>query len=144
MPKIWYANTGLNFECQGCGGCCEGPGGYVWVDEEEMASMAKKLGLSDEQFSRRYVRIVFGRTALVDNEKGDCVFLKDKRCSIYEQRPVQCRTFPWWPELLRSEKAWRENNYNCPGMNRGVNHSAEEILKICEQNHKERSDGHQD
>lgn len=136
MPKIWYAEKGLNFECIGCGGCCEGPGGYVWVDEDEISAIAEFLNLTPEQFSRRYVRLVFDRTALIDNEKGDCIFLNNKRCAIYDRRPVQCRTFPWWPELLRSEKAWRENNYHCPGMNHGKNHSAKEIIGICQQNQK--------
>ena len=136
MPKIWYAEKGLNFECQGCGGCCEGPGGYVWVDEKEISAIAEILNLTPEKFCQRYVRIVFNRTALIDNEKGDCIFLKDKRCVIYHRRPIQCRTFPWWPELLRSEKAWFENNYHCPGMNRGKNYTAEEIINLSRSNPK--------
>ena len=36
----------------------------------------------------------------------DCVFLKEdpergrKTCSIYPVRPLQCRTWPFWPENL--------------------------------------------
>ena len=27
----WYAEEGLAFECTGCGDCCTGAPGYVWV-----------------------------------------------------------------------------------------------------------------
>ena len=134
MPKIWYAEKGLKFECQGCGGCCEGPGGYVWVNEEEIKALAVAKQMTEEAFCKRYVRIVFDHPALIDNARGDCIFLEEKRCAVYESRPRQCRTFPWWPELLRSENAWKNNNYSCPGMNKGKNHSAEEIIAICGQN----------
>jgi Fe-S-cluster containining protein len=31
--------------------------------------------------------------AIPFDHNGDCVFLKNDRCSIYEERPVACRTF---------------------------------------------------
>ena len=37
-----------------------------------------------------------------------CVFLNDQKCRIYEARPVQCSTYPFWPNLLESEAAWDE------------------------------------
>lgn len=134
MAKTWYAAEGLCFECQGCGGCCEGPGGYVWINDEEIAAMATVKGISIAEFNRLYVRVVFERTALIDNACGDCIFLVNKRCEVYAARPRQCRTFPWWPELLRSEKAWNDNNYNCPGINRGKKYSAAEIIARCAEN----------
>ena len=37
-----------------------------------------------------------------------CVFLSSdgKQCSVYESRPVQCRTFPYWPALLSKARNW--------------------------------------
>lgn len=134
MKKRWYEKTGLQFECQGCGGCCEGPGGYVWINEEEIQNIAQKLEISHEEFCKKYTRIVFNHLALIDNYRGDCIFLKDKRCQVYEQRPLQCRTFPWWPELICSKKSWDENKYKCPGINKGKVHPAAEIIGICNQN----------
>ena len=44
-----------------------------------------------------------------NNSEGDaCVFLENNQCSIYEARPVQCSTYPFWPNILKSEKAWNE------------------------------------
>lgn len=37
-----------------------------------------------------------------------CVFLEPdgKQCSIYEARPVQCRTYPFWPTIMESMQSW--------------------------------------
>ena len=38
-----------------------------------------------------------------------CVFLSNEgQCRIYETRPVQCRTYPFWPSLLEDREAWEE------------------------------------
>ena len=85
---VWYAD-GLRFECSRCGDCCRGPG-YVWVSPREIDRLAGCLALSVEAFSQRFLRTVAGRTALVDNAAGDCVFWEDG-CSVYDARPTQCR-----------------------------------------------------
>lgn len=112
----WYAN-GLRFECTGCGQCCTGAPGYIWVDEQEIQQIAAFLKLSLEEFSRRYLRRVKGRLSLLELPKTyDCIFLKDKKCQIYPVRPTQCRTFPWWPQNLKSEKEWKEAARYCEGI----------------------------
>lgn len=37
-----------------------------------------------------------------------CIFLGEdgKQCSIYEARPVQCRTYPFWPRLITNQLGW--------------------------------------
>jgi Fe-S-cluster containining protein len=47
----------------------------------------------------------------------DCIFLKDNRCSVYEARPTQCRTFPWWSYHLNDKKDWEEAAKRCEGIN---------------------------
>jgi len=112
----WYAN-GLRFECTGCGKCCTGAPGYVWVNEQEIASMAAHLNLTIKEFSNRYLRNVHGRLSLKEHSKTfDCVFLQGKQCQIYQHRPTQCRTFPWWPINLKTEKAWQEAAEYCEGI----------------------------
>jgi hypothetical protein len=31
-----------------------------------------------------------------------------KQCTIYEARPLQCSTYPWWPKLLANEAEYLE------------------------------------
>ena len=49
-------------------------------------------------------------------------------CTIYEARPIPCRTFPFWPEHLDSPAAWRELAGDCPGVGSGPRHGESEIL----------------
>jgi len=72
------------------------------------------------------------RYSLVEKPGGDCVFLKREAgkatCSIYPVRPLQCRTWPFWTENLRSESAWESRHERvCPGMNNGQHHDLVQI-----------------
>ncbi|GHV20990.1 zinc/iron-chelating domain-containing protein [Planctomycetales bacterium] len=127
--KKWYRD-GLQFTCVACGNCCRGRDGYVWISEDEVAMLAPTQKLTVENFYRKFARQVCGQLALIDNEDGDCIFLTNNQCSVYEFRPRQCRTFPWWDSLLTSPEKWRENPNNCPGINHGKRHSAEEIDSV--------------
>jgi len=116
-PKPWYS-SGLRFKCTECGQCCTGAPGYVWVSEEEAATMAQHLKLTPSQFRQKYIRRVGDRDSLLEDSRTfDCIFLKDKKCQIYQVRPKQCRTFPWWQHNLHSEKQWNEAGKYCEGIN---------------------------
>ncbi len=129
MSDCWF-EKGLKFGCTGCGDCCRGPGGYVWVNETEIGRLAASLKLTLDEFGRRYLRRTWNGLAFVDAPSGDCVFLgKDGRCTVYALRPSQCRTFPWWPEVLRDEQAWEGEKRNCPGLGQGRHYSLEEIRR---------------
>lgn len=121
--KPWYAD-GLAFACQECGGCCRGPGGYVWVTEDEAGALAEVLGMTFNDFAAKLLRTTLSGLALVDGAHGDCPLLgQDGRCRVYNARPVQCRTWPWWRENLTSNQRWDDAATRCPGMNKGRVHS---------------------
>lgn len=127
----WYAD-GLRFECTKCGACCSGGPGVVSFSRAEAARIAMHLGVTTEQFLERYTHETggdgLGRSLNeIETEHGlDCVFLDrcavpDKAvCSLYEARPGQCRTFPWWPEHLRSPRSWQRLSRQCEGIGRGA------------------------
>ena len=117
LESPWY-EKGLRFKCTGCGGCCTGPDGYVFLGESDLKSLAKHFDLSNDQFCKKYTRVVEGKLALIDkNSLGDCIFLKDNRCSVYDARPVQCRTFPWWVHNLETPDDWENAAKSCEGIN---------------------------
>jgi uncharacterized protein len=115
---MWY-KEGLRFQCTGCGQCCTGTPGYVWVEESEIQTLANHLHISLEECKKRYVRRIGKKYALLEKKAPsyDCIFLKDKRCLIYPVRPKQCRTFPWWPEHLKQSKNWIALSAQCEGIN---------------------------
>lgn len=116
----WYKD-GLRFKCTECGKCCTGTPGYVFVTMEEMNRMAEALNISIETFKRKYIRQKDNRYALVEKKTKtgdyDCVFLKNKKCEVYQARPTQCRTFPWWQENLEGEESWKLAAKDCEGIN---------------------------
>jgi len=120
MPLLEKEGYPFVFEssaCQTCPGkCCTGRSGYIWATVEEIEAMAEALGLSFAQFATRYTYRENGRFSLkeVQRPQGDhaCIFF-DKGCKIYDQRPEQCRTFPFW-ERMKTEP--RERVGECPGI----------------------------
>lgn len=119
---------GLRFRCTMCGNCCTGPSGFVLFTEEEAAAMAAKVGVTRDEFRERYTRdTVLGRSL---GEKlspfgHDCIFLDREAvpgravCSLYEARPLQCRTWPFWKSVVASPRHWERASRGCPGINQG-------------------------
>ncbi len=103
----WFKD-GLRFKCTQCGDCCTGAPGFVWVTPDEIKALALRVGLDITDFEERYVRQVGARKSLVEFENGDCVFFdgKTRKCTVYEARPAQCRTWPFWQSNLRNKAAW--------------------------------------
>ena len=132
--KVWY-EKGLEFSCTGCGKCCTGSPGFVWLSDEEIDRMAEHLKLPRDEFLKKYTRKHFGRVTLIEKgEKYDCVFLKNMQCSVYHVRPSQCRTYPFWPKVLESNRTWNEEKKYCEGIEREGSkvYSLEEIQSIKE------------
>ncbi len=139
----WYAD-GLRFSCTQCGNCCTGGPGYVWVSDIEIDRFAAYLRMDRKDFLKKYCRLIGGKVSLKEhkNHRGeyDCVFLEEieikqedgtsarKRvCTVYEVRPLQCRTWPFWDGLLKSPKAWDAAAKGCPGMNKGKSYALPQI-----------------
>ncbi len=120
MPDPWF-RQGLKFSCTGCGDCCTGEPGYVWVNKAEIEALAAAIRIDPAEFERRYVRKVGIRKSLREWDNGDCVFFhgESRTCQVYDARPRQCRTWPFWSSNLRSPEAWNEASDRCRGCNRG-------------------------
>jgi Fe-S-cluster containining protein len=124
----WYKD-GLKFKCTGCGDCCTGAPGYVWVNQAEIDALAERLEMDSAKFEKKYVRQIGVRRSLNEYKNGDCVFFdnKSRKCTVYEQRPRQCRTWPFWNSNLKSPEAWAETCESCPGSGKGKLYQLEHI-----------------
>ncbi|MGE0706985.1 MAG: YkgJ family cysteine cluster protein [Planctomycetota bacterium] len=132
-PEPWYSAEGLRFGCTGCGKCCKGPEpGYVFVTPEEIAAIAETLGHTVEAFGKRFVRRVGDEVySLTVKKNEDCVLWEEGTgCSVYEVRPSQCRSFPFWPEVIVDQESWDEYAEDCPGMGKGRLYDRETIERI--------------
>ncbi|SFM41139.1 YkgJ family cysteine cluster protein [Methanolobus profundi] len=91
----------VGFECDFCARCCTRQfNDHVFLLTDDALRMteissdvlepAPYYELCDQK-GRFYV----SGYALKAKEDGSCIFLKDKRCTIYEQRPMICSLYPY-------------------------------------------------
>ena len=128
--------TGLRFSCTMCGNCCSGPEGYVLVTDDEAEAFAKRLRITVADFIKQYTHKTSEGRSLKEtkSEAGlDCIFLdRDKIpgkavCGVYEDRPAQCRTWPFWPSVIKTRTTWERSKRTCPGMDKGKLHTLVQI-----------------
>lgn len=128
-PDPDTGEAGLRFGCTMCGNCCSGPPGFVLFTEGEGRRIAARLGIGYQKFLDEFTEMTERGRSIIDVERGgrgfDCVFLDRSSvpgkavCGIYEDRPKQCRTWPFWPDMLRSRDKWVRAKGMCPGLDSG-------------------------
>ena len=131
--NIDYKN-GIRFECQGSGKCCVSRGsyGFVYLSDIDLKRFSKFFKISLKKFKDKYCQVTNGfiHLAEINKNNGNCIFLKDKKCSVYNSRPSQCRTWPFWNENMNA-KVWNKDiSVNCPGVGEGKLFRKNEIDKL--------------
>ena len=137
MGRPPFYAEGIKFECQGSGKCCTSRGsyGYVFLTVSDQKRLALFFKMTVPAFLKRYCGDKDGTKYILDprelgitgHPEGDCLYLENNRCAVYEARPEHCRTWPFWPENM-NPKTWRnEIAAYCPGVGKGKLHSREEI-----------------
>lgn len=102
----------MKSECKKCGSCCKGEMGPLLLEQDilniarekelkvnefiELFCVKQIVMLCDEKFELIYLKM----------EDSHCVFLNESNlCSIYEERPYQCKKAPF--ELFGDYKYWK-------------------------------------
>ena len=105
--------------CKACPShCCRGESGRVWLDTQELFQICNFLNMNSIDFIQTYLNRVDNRLSIKERFSGydfECIFLEgpEKKCSIYEVRPFQCRRFPFWDYFRKhKDQAIKE----CPGI----------------------------
>ncbi|MCR5217099.1 YkgJ family cysteine cluster protein [Treponema sp.] len=140
-------NEDIKFSCQQCSWCCRFEGGVVRLSQDDLDRLCKWAELKEEQFKKVYCRSIEdnqGKNWLILKtlQKGDCIFWDQSLCQgkggcqCYIARPLQCSTYPFWPEIIKDKESWNKQGQKCPGINCGQVHPTEEIneevKKYCE------------
>ncbi len=109
----------IRFTClTGCTNCCD-QRGFVYLTESDLIRAAEFVGMAVQEFEARYVYRTRNYLRLRKPPASQCHFLQDHGCSIHPAKPTQCRTFPFWPDLLNSVQAWKRTAAYCPGIGVG-------------------------
>jgi len=109
-------NTDACATCEGR--CCTGESGYIYVSKAEIIKIAQLLEMDINEFGVQYLFKKGYKYSLKERKVDDsyeCVFYdKEKNgCQIYEARPSQCKTFPFWDYFKTHVD---ELKAECPGI----------------------------
>ena len=129
--SVPFYSSGLRFTCRRCGACCRYDPGFVFLSKNDIRRLCEMLSLDEREFVQRYCRSVTmegkERLSLKEERNYDCIFWKDGGCMVYEARPFQCRSFPFWSNILKKRESWEAHREGCPGMGSGTFYSRGEI-----------------
>ena len=85
--------------------------GEVWFDSEEFCDLVEHLQLPIRDVIHNYIdKVISGWIKVKDSVSinknsgttvDQCIFLGQdgRQCPLYEVRPQQCRTYPYWPRF---------------------------------------------
>ena len=127
--RPYFFDDGIFFQCRRCGRCCTGDPGAVYVGQDEIRKIAQFLLIPVPRFIRKSLYRYKDSYSISEDNQGRCLFYENG-CAIYPVRPIQCRTFPFWFNNLRSEQKWRQIEKECPGIGKGEFFSKEKILQL--------------
>ena len=112
LPELHESATEAT-DCLQCAQCCKSFSPRFKTPD--IKRISRMLGLRESEFIEQYLKV---------DEEGDyvtrttpCPMLgEDNRCSIYEDRPSDCRRFPYTDEdvLLKRSRITLENVKFCP------------------------------
>jgi Fe-S-cluster containining protein len=113
----------------------------VFLSEKDADLLAVECQMPYADFVKTYCRWVPAgynpdgngeyRLSLKEKSGFDCIFWKDG-CLVYNARPLQCRTFPFWESVVGSSDSWELTKAGCPGMGKGELHSMNAIQSLLD------------
>lgn len=127
VNRSYFFDNGIRFTCRRCGHCCTGEPGTIYLHPSELAAIAGFLNITCDELIHRHLYPFKNGYSIGEMEDGRCRFFFNG-CTIYPVRPLQCRTYPFWFDNLRSEPRWREVAQNCPGIGSGNLYTKDELI----------------
>jgi len=121
----------FEFNCLKCSNCCRIDPGAVFLSEDDFNRIIKFLNIDEKSFLTDYCRPVYKGIQLVislkEKSNYDCI-LWDNGCTIYEVRPLQCRTYPFWTSIIESVTDLKNEMRRCKGIGRKGNINIKEKM----------------
>ena len=105
--------------CATCEGrCCTGESGYIYVTKAEIFAIAEVLEMNVNEFALKYLFKKGYKYSIKEKKRGnsyECVFYDrvSNGCKIYNARPNQCKTFPFWDYYKTRVDELKQE---CPGI----------------------------
>ena len=108
-----YKQISSQIDCTKCANCCREI--QIGLYKEDIKKLSKGIGISAEQFRKRYLAKGGEAGEFIFKEKP-CPFLNNNLCSHYNYRPKVCRSYP---HLHKNDFVFRligviQNSSVCP------------------------------
>lgn len=112
-------------DCTNCGNCCDKLQPYI--KDRDISKLSEKLNMTPDQIEDKYI----------ESDQFDkhfknlpCSFLKNKKCTIYNDRPEDCHSYPHLHKKgFTSRLLGVIENYSiCPIVFNVYEHLKEELL----------------
>lgn len=114
LPQLHEAAFS-QIDCLDCGNCCKNYSPRF--KQPDIKRIAKRLRMKEGAFTAQYLKLDEDNDYVV--RQSPCPFLgSDNYCSIYEDRPGDCRRYPYTDEdvLLKRVGLTLKNAMSCPAV----------------------------
>jgi uncharacterized protein len=108
--RVW-----AGIDCTTCANCCKTV--RPTFSEEDVESLSRRLAIDRQQFIATYLEPTDpGDENPWQTRTTPCPFLNDNRCTVYEDRPADCRGYPYLdePDFAFRTIAMIERTFTCP------------------------------
>jgi len=86
-----YQKISEEIDCTQCGNCCREL--RPLLSKKEVKLLANFINMPEDKFREHYTEFNHDENKL-RLKATPCPFLNDKKCTVYECRPADCRSFP--------------------------------------------------
>jgi Fe-S-cluster containining protein len=108
--RVW-----AGIDCAACANCCKNV--RPTLSDEDIDRLSSRLGISRERIIEAYLeKTEPGEDNPWRTRMTPCPFLRDNRCSVYEDRPEDCRGYPYLyePDLVFRMTSMIDRTFTCP------------------------------
>ena len=112
----------VRFQCVKCGICCgdtKEKTRHILLLRTEAEQIAKATSQPISEFTVKIKDKAPYSYEMKKTKNGKCVFLENKRCTIYSARPLICRFYPFELKIADSGKYTFLYTSECSGINKG-------------------------
>lgn len=118
----------ISVDCISCGRCCKEL--MPMFSQKDQQQLANRLAITVEQLRQKYLEY--------DNSTDEsgwrmrespCLFQKDNKCTVYDDRPENCRDYPYLhePDFTCRTMGMIERTFTCPIVFRVMEELKEEL-----------------
>lgn len=118
------------FKCQKCSNCCSGT--KLALYPFDIMNICGYLGITTDEFHKKYSYFTAdskGITRCLLRTNPVCA-LNDKKCTVYEARPVRCRMFPVGRMFKGGKVLYLLPSAGCAGFKSGKKQTIEEWISM--------------